>query len=635
MVTWARVKNALRRLESRLTVGAKFGLLLVLVVLATASGLSYTFYREGVATLERELLNGGLRLTRDLAERSSKHLKNHDTWELYKVAHGVIKGQESAPSLDQVRYATSLDVFGRVAAHSDPIAHPLQSDFIAGGALVNGADPAGECDVHAQSAGDGSTIYHIQCPIIMSGERIGVMAVGVSDADLQRVARTFRNKAIITTALLASLFSIAGFLLSRRMVRPLASLKGRLERLPETITRGVEEEARLAGDEIHSVTRYVGAIVGRFEQVTEEVIIERNKLNHILDGMHAGMIVVDNSFNIEWRNRIYEHWFGANDPRPCFQEDAGDCGCISCPTKNALLYGDTFSCKMERKVRGDGARVFTITAAPVHDSDRRVLGALALYVDITHVVEMEERASRKQQLAMMGEMAAGIAHEIRNPLSSVVAALKMVSNRQGTAATSPQQAERLIEVVRVETDRLNRILTDFLSFTQDRPFDKTPLDLNMLVEETIQLLSQGEARERSVGIVTSLDASLPPVAIDGHKIKQVMWNLLKNALQSIETDGRGKVVISTSVEDDHAVFRVVDNGRGMTPEELRLLFTPFRSRKPGGTGLGMAISKKIVTGHEGRLVVNSEPGKGTEITVCLPLAESLPSRREVWNLYQK
>src|SRR5215475_13796028 len=225
--------------------------------------------------------------------------------------------------------------------------------------------------------------------------------------------------------------------------------------------------------------------------------------------------------------------------------------------------------------------------------------------------------SRAEHFATLGEMATGLAHEIRNPLAGIAGVIEIIG--RDLPASSP--AREVVKDVRQEIARINHIVTDLLQTARPHPPKVRKSDLNVTVEHAV-MLGRQQALARGVEINLQKDASLPEVEHDSDQIHQVLLNLLLNAQQAI--DNKGKVMVTLSRRDSTAVVEVTDNGRGIPAENLPNIFRPFYTTKGDGTGLGLSLARRIVEDHHGRINVTSTVGKGTTFAVVLPLQATTP-----------
>jgi len=244
----------------------------------------------------------------------------------------------------------------------------------------------------------------------------------------------------------------------------------------------------------------------------------------------------------------------------------------------------------------------------------------------------ERRARRAERLAEIGAMTGGLAHEIRNPLSTISLNAQLLSEGLADAEMPGEERERLTRrmgALRREVERLRDILESFLRFAGEVRIEKRDADLNEVVEELADFyLAQAESQ----GVRLRVDLAAAPIVapIDVSQLKQAALNLMINATQAMTgpdvTDGRSKELIlkterARDVEGEAARLHVIDTGPGMSPETVAKIFTPYFTTKGGGSGLGLSISRRIVEEHGGRLEVHTEPGQGTDFVITLPLIE--------------
>ena len=220
--------------------------------------------------------------------------------------------------------------------------------------------------------------------------------------------------------------------------------------------------------------------------------------------------------------------------------------------------------------------------------------------------------SRAEHLATLGEMATGLAHEIRNPLAGIAGVIEIIG--RDLPATSP--ARSVVKDVRQEIARINHIVTDLLQTARPHPPKVRKSDLNTTVEHAV-MLGRQQALAKSVEISLYKDPTLPEVEHDSDQIHQVLLNLLLNSLQAIEQNG--KITVNLESHGKTAVVQVIDNGRGIAPDHLPNIFRPFYTTKGDGTGLGLSLARRIVEDHQGRIDVTSTLGKGTTFAVVLPV----------------
>ena len=228
-------------------------------------------------------------------------------------------------------------------------------------------------------------------------------------------------------------------------------------------------------------------------------------------------------------------------------------------------------------------------------------------IEVLHRTQM----SRAEHLATLGELAAGLAHEIRNPLAGIAGVIEIIG--RDLPSTSPARA--VLKDVRQEVAQINRILTDLLETARPHPPQVCLSNLNTTVEHAVMLARQ-QVLSKPIKIELQKAPDLAEVEHDSDQIHQVLLNLLLNAVQA--TEGPGSIHVQIGTRDDCASVLVSDTGRGIPPQNLSHIFRPFYTTKGNGTGLGLSLARRIVEEHHGRIEVSSEVGKGSKFEVVLP-----------------
>src|SRR3972149_11309503 len=268
-----------------------------------------------------------------------------------------------------------------------------------------------------------------------------------------------------------------------------------------------------------------------------------------------------------------------------------------------------------------------LTTSTVLDPNGTIVGAVALLRDLSSIKSIKEESVRKDRLAFLGTFAAGVAHEVKNPLGGIRGAAQLLSRRFASRKT-PELAEYTDIIVR-EVDRLNKILEEVLDFANPRRINPMPINIHEVLD-TVILLGQHMAQEKGVSIVKVYDPSLPMVMGDKEQLTQVFLNLVKNSVEAI--DKKGEVMVNTRMLTDFhlveerykggkmASGEVKENGWGISKEVREKEFTPFFTTKAKGSGLGLSLSFRIIKEHGGFFRIDSSAGKGTNVSVFLPIA---------------
>lgn len=263
-------------------------------------------------------------------------------------------------------------------------------------------------------------------------------------------------------------------------------------------------------------------------------------------------------------------------------------------------------------LRTDGQlRVFGVSLAPLHNHHKRQNGILLLFQDLTPLKEMEERVRRRDKMAAVGEMAAGLAHEIRNPLSSLSGSIQLLQSELNLT----EEHRILMDIVVKETERLNHLLSDFLSFARPKQMHKEVFSLYHVLEETLFLFALDQ-RYQSIQVKREMSPDVQ-VNADPQLLHQIVWNLLLNAAQSMEKLG-GCIEVRAEQTDIGTVLSIVDTGEGVPPHIKGKIFEPFFSTRNRGSGLGLAVVQRIVADHGGQIEIEDVEPHGTCFRIFLP-----------------
>ena len=249
-----------------------------------------------------------------------------------------------------------------------------------------------------------------------------------------------------------------------------------------------------------------------------------------------------------------------------------------------------------------------VTVSPLRDVRDEVIGRVINFQDLTELRRLEQASRHADRLVTVGQLAAGIAHEIRNPLASISGSIELL--KSGPQASEEDQA--LMAIVHREVQRLNVLIGDLLDYANPRPRQAVDFDLGALVEETLRV-ARGDQAFAAVEVIADVDKPLR-IHADPAKLRQVVWNLLRNAAQA----GGTQVRITARDDAGGATITIADDGAGIPPERVAHIFDPFFTTKSKGTGLGLATCHAVITEHGGRIEVESVVGKGTKMVVRLP-----------------
>lgn len=257
-------------------------------------------------------------------------------------------------------------------------------------------------------------------------------------------------------------------------------------------------------------------------------------------------------------------------------------------------------------------KTFRVIVSTLVISGREGPGYIYTFDDLTEIRRLEREVRMQDRLAAVGRLAAAIAHEIRNPLTSIAGSVSMLS----TAPEMTEDQRQLLQIVTRESERLNHIITDFLAYSRGKQFRFDPVNLVPLLEDTLTLLENRMlAEDTGITIMRHFRVDEAMTLADGDKIRQVFWNFCQNAVRAMKD--RGTLTVSLEAVGDDWQINFADTGHGMSPQQTEKIFEPFQSGFDGGTGLGLAIVYEIVQGHEGKVWARSRLGEGTTFVLRL------------------
>lgn len=264
---------------------------------------------------------------------------------------------------------------------------------------------------------------------------------------------------------------------------------------------------------------------------------------------------------------------------------------------------------------GEHGKVYLdIHMSILEDNSGTLLGYIILFRDLSEVQELKEEVERSTRLASIGRLAAGVAHEIRNPLSSIKGFATYFGERYKDIPEDKDTAKIMVN----EVERLNRVISQLLEFARPLDIKKGAVDIKTIINHSAKMIER-DAAEKDIKVQVEIPQGIPFISIDSDRINQVFLNLFLNSIEAMDSGGELSVTVNYEATTKIMKITVKDTGKGIDPDELGNIFDPYFTTKQSGTGLGLAIVHRIIESHNGEIKVESTPGKGTSVIIALPI----------------
>ena len=349
----------------------------------------------------------------------------------------------------------------------------------------------------------------------------------------------------------------------------------------------------------------------------------------ILENIEDAVIALDQQGRIKLINPAAQDFAGLSE-KQClgilFFERFSHQETLCYLVRTALTAGRSISDHETIVLRMPGTRQrpISVTVSPIFNSAGAQQGAVLIMRDLTQVRTLEEAIRRAERLSMIGTMAAGLAHEIKNPLGGIKGAAQLLQME----LADNQELQEYTQLMIRETERVNRIIEELMDLSRPREAQHNQVNISQVLDEIVMLQKQSVA-DRGIGFKLRLDPSIPPLSGDRDLLVRMLLNLVKNAVEA-EPNG-GEILIESRIDSEYHLnipgarptplvqIIISDNGPGIPKKQLEQIFTPFYTTKDGGTGLGLPICQKIISDHGGLLNFQNRPEGGTAVKVSLPL----------------
>lgn len=455
-------------------------------------------------------------------------------------------------------------------------------------------------------------------------QREGVKAVEVAGHARRQARKCMLVGAVVTLVLGLGL----ALYLTRSLSRPIVDL----ERGARLIGEGNFDHRMeiQTGDELEELASRFNAMASnlkssyqeleeRVRERTEELRRSHEQLRRLFDGISDGISVIRRDYRVVSANKGIARMVGKKEEDVkfgiCYElYNGSDILCSGCPVGETFRSGVPSSAQLSWSTPGRKVKEMEIYIFPLLEEEGEVTHVIEYAKDISDKKVMERSMFQSAKLAGIGTLAAGVAHEIRNPLGIIKTSADIVRRNSGEGEQNLEMAEFIID----EVDRLNRVVSRLLNFAKPSKPLIQPCDVHEVLDRALALVGP-QYRLQDLHVVKRYARDLPPTRADSEQLCQVFLNLVLNAVQSMAAGG--SLTLTTGSDDDGLVWiSVEDTGQGIEENTLGSIFDPFFSTKKDGSGLGLPIVQRIVDNLKGRVEVNSSPGRGTTFTVRLPIS---------------
>jgi two-component system sensor histidine kinase AtoS len=637
----------------------KFLLAFLSLVLGLMVSLLFVAERRQRLSIVSQMEKRGVAIATHLAAVSTKSLLTYNYVALEQDVEKISQDRD-------ILYAIVVDHDGRVAAYSghDETQGTILQDAVSQQA-ARATAPLVQRIVRSRNAAEH---YDIAVPVMVHGspDKWGTVRVGLSLRDMRAEIRRTRLQVLVLGVLGAVLSSAAAVLLARRITAPI-----------RVLTAGTMAIAR--GDLHYTITVQtrdeMAVLAANFNRMTTELLKHRTALEqsncqldqkvrelallgnynaNILSSMTSGLFTLDLNGCFETFNVMAETITGLPEwavrGQPYHQVFANTPQLVQVIHASRYHHTPLTAPRLEYAHQNGHGVPLALRTAMLRDKDAQVVGLLVIFEDLSPIQTLERQLRRADQLAALGQMAAGIAHEIKNPLASVRAFTQLVSRKY----QDPGFLERFDRIVLHELDRINRIVEELLELARPTRLQWASVAVPTILQRVVDVYAE-RIQQQDIVLKTVFGANLPPVLADAEQLYRGFANIVLNAIEAMASGGELTVTcrpipkalvnlaasglgqgldepqnvpaVAHDLYASNIEVAISDTGEGIPPEQLDMLFTPFHTTKLKGTGLGLALTHKIFEEHHGSIHIASQPGQGTVVTVTLPitLTGALPS----------
>jgi two-component system sensor histidine kinase AtoS len=569
-------------------------------------------------TIQEEAQKRGLAIARNLAAVSINALLTYNYVALEQNAEKVALEED-------IVYVILHDKENKVAAYSQ---HDEKQGMILTDEVSERAVMIKEPLIQTILFGEEKIrILDISIPVYIkeSQEKWGTIRIGLSLERMSKQILKTRLNLLLLGLLAIVLGTLGSIFFARRITRPISRLvettisasRGDLEQTIDIQTRDEIEEL---GNNFNHMIQQIRLHRSELENRLREITSLKAYTDNVLSSMTNGLITIDLEKRIVTLNEMAERILGKKREGVAglpLEEALGEHHPFSRMMTETLSHEEgIFHSELELKVKG-GSLWLIASASLLTDGGGKKIGTLMIFQDITEIKALEEKLRQADRLAALGTLSAGLAHEIKNPLSAIKTFVQLLPKK----VENPSFMEKFNITVPREIDRINQLVEDLLELTRKRERPFVNLNVNQPILQVIDLYGE-EMKKRNIVFEDHLDRTLPFLPGDPERLYRTFSNLVINAIQAMPNGGF--LFIFSELDQVGSVLKLTfrDTGIGMDEETSKNLFNPFYTTKDKGAGLGMALTRKIIEDHRGTIEVTSEKEKGTTFVLKLPVVKA-------------
>ena len=599
------------RLQTRLILYSTLLILLLMILIIIL------VEKRQSETIQEEAKKRGMAIARNLAAVSTNALLTYNYVVLEQNAEKVALEED-------IVYVIIHDKENKVAAYSqqDEKQGTVLADEVSQKAVL-----AKEPLIQLTSLGEEKVrLLDISIPVYIkeSQEKWGTIRIGLSLERMHEQISKTRLNLLFLGLFAIVLGALGSIFFARRITRPISKLVGTTISaaqgdLNQVIDIRTKDEIEELGKNFNYMIQQIRLHRNELESRLREITSLKAYTDNILSSMTNGLITIDLEKRIITLNEMAEGILGKGKEGMVglsLEETLGERHPLS-QMLNETLTNEKGIFHLELELKREGESLWlTASTSVLADGEEKKIGALAVFQDITEIKDLEEKLRQADRLAALGTLSAGLAHEIKNPLSAIKTFVQLLPQK----LENPSFREKFNITVPREIDRINQLVEDLLELTRRRIRPLVNLDINHLILQIIDLHGE-EMKKRNIVFEDHLGGTLPAVNGDSDKLYRAFSNIVINAIQAMPNGG--SLFISSELDQDSSILKLTfrDTGIGMDEQTTKNLFNPFFTTKDKGVGLGMALTRKIIEDHRGTIEVMSEKGIGTTFVLRLPVVK--------------